>query len=298
MVLMQVHSLRSARSVVVAMCATVAGLAFMTVTADAASLPDGRVYEVVSPAATEGNANVYVPLAGFIYTTPFGDHGVYSSHPFEVAPDGESVVYAGNPPPTDGTGHFGVGSGDEYLATRSPGGWTQVDIQKPDNQCPGSSASATMEYEAFSSDLSEAILALPHGSSFQPLYSHATAGPVAGEYHPLMMETPHLRSIKEFKSVYAGGNTGTGGVPEFTHLLFEADDAVLEGEGNLERELRNDVKREVEEGKDGNYLYDSVGGQVSLVSVLPDGKVATGSFDEGLSRVISADGSRVFWTDS
>ena len=106
---------------------------------------------------------------------------------------------------------------------------------------------------------------------------------------------------------YAGANAGTSTVPASSDLLFEADDALLTGGGKLESELDEDVKKEVKSGEDGNDLYDSVAGQLSLVNVLPNGTVAPhatfGSAPSGVteppdfSHVISADGSRIFWTD-
>lgn len=150
---MRVRRLGLARVVVVALSAAGGALWLAAAPAGAVSLPDGRVYELVSPATTEGNAQVYVPIAGFVYTDRNSERGgIVTRRPFEVAPDGEAVVYAGDPPATaGGTGSSGQSNGDEYRATRSPaGGWTQVDIQP--------TGGFRVEYEAFSSDLSVGIL--------------------------------------------------------------------------------------------------------------------------------------------
>ena len=95
-------------------------------------------------------------------------------------------------------------------------------------------------------------------------------------------------------------------------LLFEANDALLHGGGALEKELAASVASEVVAGEDGNYLYDSVGGRLGLVDVLPAGEgggvvgdatfggppFADNEFNTpDFSGVISADGSRVYWTD-
>jgi hypothetical protein len=307
-----------------------ADVAFTTFPPPTSGLPDGRVYEPVSPEGSDQDVEIYIPnsnkpLSGF------GEHGIWAniSLPFEVAADGEAVVYAGDPPPaTGGTGEAGDGSGNEYLATRAAeGGWTQVALE---------SIGIQAQYEAFSSDLSTGILqARAHDEAYNPipgtgapagypdLYAHATASGAGGEYRPFSAVTPD-RPLQELVTqesahmLYAGANGGTSAVPASTHLLFESNAGLLEGEGKLETELGEDVEREVKEGKSSilvHYLYDSVGGRAHLVDVLPDGEVAPGAAfgsleavhpsngtDEGevggpgFTHVISADGSRVFWT--
>ena len=82
-----------------------------------------------------------------------------------------------------------------------------------------------------------------------------------------------------------------------THVLFEANDA-----------LTSAAVADPPTGEQ-NDLYDSVGGQPSLVNVLPDGSPApnatfggpravtdTNGNQPDFSHVISEDGSRIFWT--
>ena len=69
-------------------------------------------------------------------------------------------------------------------------------------------------------------------------------------------------------SSYAGASSNLG------HLLFEANGALLEGGGELEQELVRDVEKERAEGMDSNNLYDSAGGRLHLVNVLPNGTAA------------------------
>jgi hypothetical protein len=275
-----------------------------------AALPDGRVYEVVSPAASERNANVYVPGAGFNFLSVQGEHGIETHRPFEVAPSGDAVAYAGDPPPTGG-GSSGLGNGTEYVARRSPGGgWNAVDVEPP--------TVPVAEYQAFSDDLSVGILrsevalsATAPPAPYLDLYAHASAAGGAGEYTPFFTGSPPNRSGGEFESgvIYAGTNAGANGVPGLSHLLFEANDVLLAGEGALETELNEAVRANIKEGEPRRrILYDRVGGRLSVVNVLPNGKTdanaSFGSFTTqpqeeapGLSHVISADGSRIFWTD-
>ena len=299
-----------------------------------AGLPDGRVYEPVSPVGSEQDVNIYIPNADY-ELTGFNEHGITASSqlPFQSAADGEAVVYAGDPPPTGGTSVEGEGQGNEYLATRSPGGgWTQVAIETGSQieTAANGSAGHHAEYRAFTSDLSVGILEGPSVPvtraplKYSGLYAHAMAGGVDGEYESLLTGVPdrigeELNTVVGVGNVeqapYAGANAGTGMVRAYSHLLFESNADLLEGEGQLEQEVREDVRKEVAAGKHSefsHYLYDHVGGKLYLVDMLPDGSVAPGAafgsiqpalVKNGLAgdgpdfaHVISADGSRVFWT--
>ncbi len=289
----------------------------------APGLPDGRVYELVSSSPEGRDTDVYVPTP-LAEMTNNEEHGIWTGLPFDVSSDGEAVVYAGDPPPTGGIGQVGGSFGDEYIARRLPGGgWAQTTLAK---HVVGEDSGRYIE---FSSDLSVGILELGEAipgtgapSNYINWYAHATGNGAEGEYRAVYTSVPD-RSAHEVDAsneedvdappfMYAGANAGTSAVPAFGHLLFEINAGLLDGEGQLETELGEDVATEVTEGKDRHvvhYLYDSVGGRAYLVDVLPDGKVAPGatfgSLQEqvsngythpGFTRVISADGSRVFWT--
>ncbi len=302
-----------------------------------AGLPDGRVYEPVSPVGSDQDVNIYIPDANY-YLTAGGKSGFNNAHginanpysPFQAAADGEAVVYAGDPPPTGGTSSQGESKGNEYLATRSPGGgWTQVAIETgvPLETAPTTKRGAPAIYRAFTSDLSVGILEGPSvpvtGAplEYYGLYAHSMAGGVDGGYESLFTTVPDRpdeelgTAVTGELALYAGANAGTGAVRAHSHLLFESNADLLEGEGQLEQEVREDVRKEVEAGKHGelsHYLYDHVGGKLYLVDVLPDGSVAPGGAFGSIqgavtvdsnhgggpdfTRVISADGSRVVWT--
>ena len=91
------------------------------------ALPDGRVYEMVTPPNNQ-DANVYVPLAE---EAPVSQ-GVLSFLPFQVATDGSAVTYLGDAT-TGGEGEIQRGLGDQYLARRTAAGWLQTVIQ-PDGR--------------------------------------------------------------------------------------------------------------------------------------------------------------------
>jgi hypothetical protein len=273
-----------------------------------ASLPDCRAYEMVSPVANE-DGDVYVPETGSA-----GD-AIATARPFRASADGDAVAYVGDPS-AEGNGAIGFSVGNSYLATRpSAGGWTARDVQPP--------GVTYATYQAFSSDLSLGILdspeALPEAGvpeeldGYDLLYSRTSGG---SAYHPLFTTRPPNRlptkpgeggGLGDFGSgagagsqkidpvLFAGANAGTSTVPSFSHILFEANDALT---GNA-----------VDPGEEANNLYDSIGGQLRLVNVLPSdatepNKSATfgaprdedTSDPPDFSHDISADGSRIFWS--
>lgn len=161
-------------------------------------------------------------------------------------------------------------------------------------------------YRAFSSDLSLAILSSSDspplsptvsGGGYQVLYSRSLPG---GGYLPLFGATPPNRSSNEFGTAHTDASleplTYAGSSADRGHLLFEANDA-------LTATATTDPPTAQQ-----NDLYDSHAGVLSLVNVLPGGAADPGaSFGypappgitgpPDFSHVISADGSRVFWTD-
>jgi hypothetical protein len=264
---------------------------FTTFPRSAAELPDGRVYEMVSPPEA-GGANVYVSEAGN------GPFPTPTMMPFQASADGEAVAFVGAPS-TGGNGDAGAGGGNEFVAALTPGGWVSRDVMPPGSSSP--------VYLAFSSDLSVGILesreplaAGAPGGGYDTLYGGALGGAGA-----LFSGEPKHRSAAEFASAGTVGPRGAGlayagASADFSHVLFEANDA-------LAREAR-----EEDPGAGANDLYDSVAGQVSQVNVLPVGEgggpapdATFGAPNEtsdpadppDFSHVISADGSRVFWTD-
>lgn len=285
---------------------------FSTLPPAALGLPDGRGYELVSP-LDSGNNEEVLPL-----------YGEYS--PIRAAADGSALAYLATPPAEGGDGHSGSpdpGASvetnfNEFLARRSAGGgWTAADIQPPGLE--------EAIYGSVSSDLSTGILA-----SLDPVTAGVPPAPYSvlysragdGSYRPLFTKTPSDRAASQFSAAYAGISADS------RHLLYSANDALLEGTGpqaealntavtqgfeakaaefeeanKLEEEEKYGLAsatRTVAEERSPHLLYDSAGGGLSVVSVLPDGKIAGsavfGSEGGALSHVISGDGSRIIWT--
>ena len=306
---------------------------FVAASAGADELPDGRVYERVSSLAPYG-AEVYVP------DQPADENGnkfiaTLTELPFQASANGERVVYVGAPT-VGGNELEGELAGNQYLATRAPGGgWAQSDISPFE--------APTGVYQAFSKDLTVgfldaleplSVLAPGFGETLTPeelalrgnydvLYSTDIG---SGEYSPFFTETPPFRSRSSFDTANSliyhakiGGTTSearrnrallfAGTSADSSHVLFMANDALTgASEGRPAAEGGAGATFENE-----NNLYETADGHLRLVNILPDGAThANATFGaplsgtkyrrfEGLgvqlSHVISSDGARIFWTD-
>lgn len=294
------------------------GMTFTTYQEGSLILPDERGYEMVTPLENE-NVDAYVPTRPG-YETIGEVEGYWTHKPFQVAADGDAVVYAAEPSAGD-SGMTGYGQGATNMATRSlQGGWTQHPLQPARGGYEGA-------YQSFSNDLSVAIFGAVPGhelplapgapASYSALYTRTSSD---GVFHPLLRTTPPYRTGKEgpqgFKTANIPDLTGclcflsknleyAGSTSDFSQSLFEANDALTSSApGGLEEDPTTHISF-VEE----NNLYDSSAGYLSLVNVLPSGVAednatfgappigASAENPPDFSRVISADGSRIFWTD-
>jgi len=250
-----------------------------------AELPDCRAFEQVSPSSGQ---EVYIPTGSHFY---IAEEDINTERPFRVAADGTAVAYIADPDSSaeGGSGSTGFGSGNQYLAKRTEAGWSAANIQPLDT-------SLATTYQAFSDDLSLGILSTVRADPLltpdavekcRDLYSRASAD---GEYHALFTETQTPGFCgEEPEPLFAGASA------DHSHLLFQTG-----------APLTPDAEEAPGEGHDN--LYDSTGGSLRLVNVLPgaspepDPNATFGAPDEGearfdFSNVVSADGSRVFWTD-
>ena len=117
----------------------------------AAGLPDGRAYELVSPAVKAAEVEHLVIISGD-----------------QAAPNGNSLAYVALSP-VDGSN----GPGIDDLATRGPNGWTTKDTLPP--QAPGVTLSLA-GYALYSSDLSKGLLNVGGG----------TVGQASGQDFPFL----------------------------------------------------------------------------------------------------------------
>lgn len=285
---------RIAAAVVIAACASGA------YTLSAAALPDGRAYEQVSPAQKSGGVGGILPLGSLVESVE------QLGRPLQSSLDGSGVTYLG-----EDFYKPQLGSLDQYLSQRGSTGWSTQ------NLTPGVLSPTELPIEAnqtvgVSPELSTSVIGTPTQFSkgapagYQNLYQMRS-----GVLQPLVTVKPHrepaefgyafVRGLSRQPGImeyllFAGGNFGTPTVEAFSHLLFEANDALTEDA--------------VDGGRYQNNLYDWVNGRLRLVNVLPNGKPEPNAtfgmtyYDRyenrpipSVGNVISADGGRIFWTD-
>jgi hypothetical protein len=264
-----------------ALCSSVgAGEVFRTYPAEGTGLPDGRVYELVSP--IEKNDGEVVPA--------YPEHGScgveckpgarFTLFPMQAAPEGNAVVYEGTP--------FSIGGGaireNEYFSKRTSSGW-QTTALSPASEAYGSGQG----YVGFSTDLSEGLLTqlssiVPSAPSEYPnVYSQPTGDP--GDVSPLVTQAPPNRS----PGTRVGGNrfeVGFGGASADMSRIFIAADDALTGETSF-------APAAVDGGEGKSDLYELHDGQLALVNVDPGNAVTVPGAQ---FRSVSKDGSRAFWS--
>jgi hypothetical protein len=262
-------------------------------------LPDGRAYEMASPPQKAGEVIPPEPtseLGGSCSACLSGENNQLM--PMQSAPDGESVLYYGQP----FSGGLAAGP-NEYIAGRGGSEWQTQSLSPP---------SITGRYEAFSSNLSRGVLyqvqptLAPQapsrgGEGFANLYLRGKGG----SFTPLITVEPPQRDPgtfvagqNQFRIVYAGANAGTASEPAFGHLIFEANDALTEAVPGI-------APAAPEVG-----VYEWADGQLALVNVLPDNATAASHAVIGsglllgspqfeapnVDHAISDDGSKIFWS--
>jgi hypothetical protein len=261
---------------------------FHTFPLEAPELPDHRVYELVSPVQKAGGEVFRLePSRSSCYECNTVETRTF---PKQSSPDGEAVVYEGQPFVTSGGGR----KENEYLAHRTPSGWQTTNLT-PELLNTGA---GEIGFKAFDPNFDKGLLAHREPSlsseapsEFANLYGFSSADPAA--LSPLIAAEPPNRSSNGFALVYAGAT------PDLSHALFEANDA-LTGETSFAPEA-------VDGGLNKNNLYESVNGELRLVNVLPDGETLPGasfgsgtllrSGEDAFDNAISTDGSRIFWSD-
>jgi hypothetical protein len=243
-------------------------------------LPDCRAYEQVSPVEKDGqDAMALRPLR------PAQASPCEAGEPCTVAYMNVGAAFGGAQ---------GNDFPNAYLATRGAASWLTTALTPPTPQAP-TNGKAEVAY-AFSEDLSQTVLHVP----LQQLTASAPAGVYnlflrqpGGAYSLVTASTPAeppqagctLCFEEEDVPAFAGASS------DFSHVIFEANDSLVEGApgGGVEN------------------LYEAVGEHVRLVGILPDGAIpAQGATAGGgihainehaheLAHAISQDGSRVLF---
>ena len=275
--------------------------------------PDGRAYELVSPALKAGG-QAFPINPGYssceYECKPKGAITSSSIFPVQSSPDGEAVTYEGYPFSTD----EGASVFNSYLSTRSSSGW------RTSSMSPPLQATKFSGTTAYSSSLGRALILQNKPPTLAPgapaerdnLYLQSTDSPAA--LHPLIDEgtleahPPH-RSEEEF-ILQTWGHSA-----DFSRQFFAANDVLTGPTAH--------APEPPDPGYTGSDLYEWHDGALRLVNVLPDGSVAPGaslpetqkgisgaSFGSGTllesgnksapdivaDNAISADGRRAYWS--
>jgi hypothetical protein len=262
-----------------------ADLTFNTAPPLPADLPDGRAYELVSPAQKNGGQVVPADTRVGLGTcgTPECKTGLgYTRFPLRPTPQGNTVAYEGTP--------FFPGQGvaveNQYIAPRGSGGWATTNLTPSLFESKGGGG-----YKAFTPNLGEGLFqqrdtallsSAPPG--YPNFYLQSAANPLL--LQNLLSEAPPNRlpgnGFERFEVNYAGASA------DLSRVFFEANDALTaEAQGGIAGEVN---------------LYEWSAAQgLALVNVAPDNltsfpEAGFGTGTGQLAHAISADGSVAFFT--
>jgi DNA-binding beta-propeller fold protein YncE len=278
-------------------CESVGGdQAFSTYPAGSPQPTDGRGYELVTPAEKNGGEpwplRPEISSCGDAVECKPGANG--TAYPRVVATDGESIAYQGFPfSSTQGAANY-----NGYVSERTGGGWQTLFSSPP------LMGTQDMGYQAFSSDLADAIISQGTGVTLSPLappgygnlYLQRDANP--GALTPLLTTAPPNRPNSGATSLlvkYAGASA------DFSRIFFEANDALTDATGS--------APAAVDGGASKFNLYEWHEGQLSLVNVAPGNATTEPGAELGielllagslqarvLTNAVSNDGRRAFWS--
>jgi hypothetical protein len=260
----------------------------------ATGLPDGRIYEQVSPANKNGNA-----AGGFSSPSATGghDHYGYSS------PDGDAVLFEGTGP----MGESPWGNSLWFVASKDVGasGWsTRALMPRAVENQTLLQTKARLNYISPSQDLSHALV---EASDLGLQTNDACSGPtwltgpdpfVAGTW----VERPSPELVSPVESCGSNGESGApiGGTPNFSTVYFTVTGTLLPQDAS--RTVHAATDNRPGEGEAWG-LYEYAEGSPHEAGVLPDGKLsefgavpaASGHGRNLIGNEVSEDGSRLFF---
>lgn len=235
-------------------------------------LPDGRAWEMVSPAEKDGSG--IEPLrkeGGLIQASEDGDAITYVANgPIVPEPEGNRAPY-----PT------------QALAQRGASGWSSQQITTPRTKGEGFIPGEAPEYRFFSSDLSQALVQPDNHSPNEPL-EQPPLSPEATE------KTMYLRdsATGEYAPVVTADDDTAG-----THFGQELE--FVDATPDLSHVVLSSAVPLTAGGAAGLYEWRS-GAPLLPISLLPDGSPAlepeVGDENHNVRGAVSSDGTRVVWT--
>jgi hypothetical protein len=263
------------------------------------TLPDGRAWELVSPANKKGA--LIEPFQSFTM--------------LQASAGGGAIAYQA----TDALGENAVGKNvrTQVLSTRGPNGWRTEDLTAPESLPPegaetGELALLTEEYSLFSSNLSLGVIeqveepapALSGEATEKTPYlrNDPVCASFPGKcYTPLVTPGNVEPSGTKFGGV--GGNSKVnvvGATPDLSHVVVQSPYALIAGAKQELREKTTGHERSVEGPEN---LYEWSAGRLQLVNVNPQGVSKPGaslglhgSQGDTVAHAVSDDGRRVVWS--
>jgi hypothetical protein len=254
------------------------------------ALPDGRGWEMVSPVDKNGG-QVDAPGAN-------AGGGV-----LQGASQGGAATFSSSA--SFGAGAQGAPVASQYVSRRTPEGWSTENITTPLLSGSYGADPDGVPYRLFSGDLSRALLSNgrrcrssvgdcavanpPLGDTNAPTgyenyYLRDNQG---GSFQALLSQTDVLATALDpahFEASFAGAS------PDLAHVVLSS----------CAKLTANATEAPLGEGcdPDRQNLYEFSGSGLSLLNLLPAGAQGTpGAALAAQSGAISADGSRVYWTD-
>jgi NHL repeat len=255
-------------------------------------LPDGRQWELVSPADTHG-AEI-LPIGDRVHV--------------QAAVGGDAMTFEATVPTESDPPGYSSFEQEQVLSVRGPDGWSSRDISPPTDEPVQITLGKQDGYVAFSEDLSLAVLEqagrldplISPEASEQTLYlrTNFVNGNVNEPctescYRPLVSGCPAkgepcAKAVEEHANVLPGtvidetskcslcGPFFGGATPDLSHITFKNENPLLPGAGRGRIQSKSDEEE-----------YEWVGGQLSLGSHLPERRVST-SVDGSWSYFVSA----------
>jgi hypothetical protein len=254
---------------------------FTTYPQAATILPDGRAYELVSPAQKSGG-EVFpaAPRIGSCRECKPPGNSISVVFPMQSSPNGDAVAYMGYPfSPNEGASVF-----NSYVSHRSSGGWRTTAVSPMLLSTKGGHDLAfddSLSLGTISQGSPQLAPSAPVG--YGNLYLQNTSSP--DSLTPIIASAPPNRSAGSFALGYAGHS------PDFSAQFFTANDALTAASAF--------APAPPDPGNSGRDLYEVSGGQLALVNVLSgNSAVASGSEFASSSpdaHPVSENGRRVFW---
>jgi DNA-binding beta-propeller fold protein YncE len=271
---------------------------FTTLPNPAGLLPDGRAWELVSP-PDKGGASIEA----------IGGIGGPGGGIIESSLDGNSVTYAADAPVEPEPEGSRSPEGTQVFSTRGSEAWSSKDIVTPQAKGEGLNAGKPQEYQAFSTDLSFALV-LPPGLETSKLQRPPLVPGVAEEERgiyrrsnftcataPATCYQPLVTPANDLTHVPFGGVIGDifqdsipVATPDLKHVLFQSEVALLPQKPS----------------GPGLYEWSADSQSLQLVNVLPNGKPEAeeafiGAFTQSgtaARNAISNDGARAIWSNA